>query len=104
MLETPPVQFAPLSSAAPSYAQYHGDSPTTELTPAQEDLLRTYTQVDMLVVEQDATVLEAPVIPSDQGPSSVVAEDYPRPSIGPTAQVPYQGRPQRIRKRPPCGT
>ena len=53
------------------------------LSPARED---------MSEVEQDATVLEAPLIPSDQGPS-IAAEDYPRPSIGPTAQVPYQGRP-----------
>ena len=61
------------------------------------------TQLDMFIVEHDATVVKAPLIPSDQGPS-VVAEDYPRPSIGPIAGVPYQGRPQRIRKGSLYGT
>ena len=103
MLDTPPVQFARLSSAAPSYAQYHEDIPMTEDSLAQEDLVRTSTQPDMSMFEHNAAVVEAPLSSYDQGPL-VAAEDYPRPSIRPTARVPYQGRPQRIRKRPPCGT
>ena len=74
----------------------------TEDSRAQEDLVRTSTQLDMSIPEHDATIVEAPLSPYDQGPS-VAAEDYPRPSIRPIARVPYQGRPQRIRKRPPCG-
>ena len=74
VLDTPPVQFAPLSSVAPSYAPYHEDIPMTEDSHAQQAAI------------------------PDQGPS-VAAEDYPQPYIRPTARIHYQRRPQRIRKR-----